>query len=91
MANRHPPISMKPKREFAALALICLTATSVFAMLGSTAVANNVLSTPEYTVQYLDNSYDTPPTWKPDPYTDEPKIETPRQRVNIFWGQKAIT
>ncbi|MCL4430130.1 MAG: hypothetical protein M1167_05200 [Chloroflexi bacterium] len=58
---------MKPNKTFPLLIIFILATSGAFMAIPLSAAANP--SVPEFTVQYIDRSYDVPPTYGTDPYT----------------------
>jgi len=66
-----------------ALMLFALLAVSSLVMVGSVfAQSIPKPSVPEFTLKYVDNSYDVPATYSTDPYTGEEVLVEPAHRVN---------
>ncbi len=60
---------MESKKIFPLLIIFVLAASATLTLYPATAVSNPVV--PEFTVQYVDHSYDVPPTYGTDPYTGQ--------------------
>ncbi len=70
----------KPKGLFAVI-LAVIVAASSFAVLCTAHAALAAPATPEFTVEFVDNSYDLPPTYAVDHYTGQTVQTTPSLHV----------
>ena len=69
---------MKSKKIFSLLTIFILLASAALSVNSSSALVTNP-SVPQFTVQYVDHSYDIPPTYGKDAYTGQTKIITSRK------------
>ncbi len=60
---------MESKKIFPLLIIFVLAASATLTVYPATAASNPIV--PEFTVQYVDHSYDVPPTYGTDPYTGQ--------------------
>ena len=64
---------MKPYKIFSLLTIIILLGSVALIVNSSCSLITNP-SVPDFTVQYVDHSFDIPPTYGKDPYTGQPII-----------------
>jgi hypothetical protein len=64
---------MKPKKTFSVLTIFILLASAALSVNSTCALVTNP-SVPEFTVSYVDHSFDIPPTYGKDAYTGQTKI-----------------